>query len=346
MPSRGSPASLIVAVGAGWLIGPRVSGSFPADVWTAVAYALAGAVAYLLVGTAVSVWSGPAIDGDRFPGTAGRVAGQLAYGLLYSPLLVGLLTPFGFGWVVAVRALRRITGIPAPIPRPRVAGRHRAGAGIDPHRMGLFAALLIVAFGLFVAVLPLLIYHEPRAPWWIYRPVALFVLFSVPAWIAVIGTIRRSPSLLVTAGVICVAQAYVSFSLVTIGFVVPAILLIVARRRPAAPGRTRAARAPRAASRVRRLGRRDRPDPRRLGRDVGHDRGGVLDLHRQPGRITQLRAGARHGHHDRAARSHGQRLRRRHAHRGGHGRGRRPRHRRRDDRRGLHRSRRTVVVPA
>ncbi|HEX5148062.1 MAG TPA: hypothetical protein VFW02_03195 [Candidatus Limnocylindrales bacterium] len=218
---------MIVAVGTGWLIGPRVSGSFPADLWMAVAFALAGTIVYLLVGTAMSVWSGPAIDGDLLPGIAGGVASQLVYGLLYAPFLVGLLTPFGLSWVVAVRALRRMTGVPAPVPRPSVAGGHHIGGEIDPRRMGRFAAVLIVAFGLFVAVLPLLIYHEPRSPWSMYRPVALFVLFSVPAWIGVIGTIRPRPSLLVTAGVICFAQAYVSFSLVTIGFVVPAILLIV-----------------------------------------------------------------------------------------------------------------------
>jgi hypothetical protein len=235
---------VVVAVGAGWLLGPRVAGSFPADLWTAVAFALAGAIAYLLVGTAISVWSGPALDGDPVPGIAGRVAGQLLYGLLYSPFLVGLLTPFGLTWIMAVRALRRIIGAPVPAPRPHPPGGRRIGGAIDPRRMGRFAAVLIVAFGLFVAVLPLVIYDEPRSPWWMYRPVALFVLFSVPAWIAVIGTIRPRPSLLVTAGVICFAQAYVSFSLVTIGFVVPAFLLVatgVGQRSPDATGEPRRA---------------------------------------------------------------------------------------------------------
>jgi hypothetical protein len=97
---------------------------------------------------------------------------------------------------------------------------------------------LILAFGLFVVVLPLLIYHDRRPPWSMYRPVALFVLFSVPACISVIGAVRRRPALLVAAGVISLAQAYVSFSLVTIGFVVPALLLLVlgaGRRRPDSP---------------------------------------------------------------------------------------------------------------
>ena len=235
---------VVVAVGAGWLIGPRVSGSFPADLWMAVGFAVLGTIVYLLVGTAISVWSGPAIEGDVAPALAGRLAGQLAYGLLYSPLLVGVLTPFGLSWVVAVRVLRRLGRIPGPVARARVTGGRGIRGTIDPRRMGLFAAVLVIGFGAFVAVLPFLIYDEPRSPWSAYRPVALFVLFSVPAWIAVIGAIRRRPSLLVIAGVICLAQAYVSFSLVTIGFVVPAILLLVlgaGGRTPDAPHEPRRA---------------------------------------------------------------------------------------------------------
>lgn len=129
-----------------------------------------------------------------------------------------------------------------------LTGDGRIGGGIDPRRMGRFAVVLIIALALFVAVLPLLIYREPRAPWWMDRPVALVVLFTVPAWVGAIGTIRRRPSLLVTAGVICLAQACVSFSLVTIGFVVPAILLIVVGAGPRSGGATREPRRAYAAS--------------------------------------------------------------------------------------------------
>lgn len=247
-PSRDSVSwlagILIVALGAGWLIAPRFTGSFPSDLWTAAAYALVGSVAYLLVGTAISVWAGPAIEGGLVSGLAGRVAGQLVYGLLYLPLLIGVLTPFGLVWVVAVRVIRGRTGIPPPATAARADRGLRFGRGLNRGRMGLFAAVLIVAFGLLVAVLPLLLYDEPRSPWWVYRPVALFGLFSVPAAIAVIGTISRRPTLLVAAGAICLAQAYVSFSLVTIGFLVPAILLLVlgaGGRSPDAPPEPRRA---------------------------------------------------------------------------------------------------------
>ena len=226
------------AIGAGWLIGPRATGSFPSDLWTAAAFALVGSLAYVLVGTAISVWAGPAIEGGLVPGLAGRVAGQLAYGLLYVPFLAGGLTPFGVVWVVAVRMLQRRAGLPSPGTAARVADGQRFGRGANTRRMGLFAGALIVAYSLFVAVLPMLLYHEPRSPWWFFRPVALFVLFSIPAAIAAVGTIGRRRSLLIAAGVVCLVQSYVAFSLVTVGFLVPAILLLVLGAGERWPGTT------------------------------------------------------------------------------------------------------------
>ncbi len=90
----------IVAVGAGWLIGPRATGSFRSDLWAAVAYALVGSFAYILVGTAVSIWTGPPTEGDVGPAPlVARLAGQLLYGLLYLPFWAGL------GAVLAISAV-------------------------------------------------------------------------------------------------------------------------------------------------------------------------------------------------------------------------------------------------
>jgi hypothetical protein len=94
------------------------------------------------------------------------------------------------------------------------------------HRLGLVAAAMIVTYGVFVAVLPLLIYHEPRPPWSIYRPVALIVLFSIPATVAVIGVLRSRRSLILSAGIVCLLQSVVAFSGVTFGFAIPGILLL------------------------------------------------------------------------------------------------------------------------
>lgn len=120
-----------------------------------------------------------------------------------------------------------------------LAGSSPAAA---PRRGGIFAAVMIVAYGGFVAVLPLVLYHEPRPPWAIDRPVALFILFSVPGAFALIGAMTRRRSLLVAAGVVCLLQSYVSFSLVTLGFMVPAIRLLTlggGERWPAAVSETR-----------------------------------------------------------------------------------------------------------
>ena len=94
-------------------------------------------------------------------------------------------------------------------------------------RMALLGSAVILVYGLFVALLPFALYDDPRPPWWIYRPIALFGLFGVPAVVASIGAVRGSRSLLVAAGVLCLLQAYIAFSGVTIGFIVPAILLLV-----------------------------------------------------------------------------------------------------------------------
>ncbi len=94
-------------------------------------------------------------------------------------------------------------------------------------RMALLGSAVMLVYGLFVALLPFALHEDPRPPWWIYRPIALFGLFGVPAVVASIGAVRGSRPLLVAAGVLCLLQAYIAFGGVTIGFIVPAILLLV-----------------------------------------------------------------------------------------------------------------------
>ena len=267
----------VVAIGIGWLIGPRVTSSFPSDLSTAVAYALAGSLVYLLVGATISIWAGPAIVGDRLPGLVVRVAGQLAYGMLYVPFLAIGLTPFGLVWVVAVRALRQRAGIPAAGTAARVANGRRFARSASTGRLGWFAAALIVAFGLFVAVLPLLLYHEPRSPWSALpprRPVRPVLRSRRDRC----GRHDRAAAIaLIAAGVVCLLQASVSFSRVTFGFLVPAVLLLalgIGDRGPATPPEPRRAYAVSAAVVALTV--------RRLGRRAGPDRGRVLDVHGQP----------------------------------------------------------------
>jgi hypothetical protein len=94
-------------------------------------------------------------------------------------------------------------------------------------RLGLATAAVIVVYGLVVAAIPFLQGEDfPAPPWALYRPLALAGLFAVPAVVAAIGAIRGVGQLLVAAGVLCFLQAFISFSGVTLGFVVPAIVLL------------------------------------------------------------------------------------------------------------------------
>ena len=109
--------------------------------------------------------------------------------------------------------------------------------------MVLMAALIVVAYSLFVALLQLVLYDEPRPPWWVDRPVALFGLLSLPAVVATIGAIRGTRPLVVVAGVLCLLQSFIALSGITLGFIVPALMFLAlgtAERWPAAarPRRT------------------------------------------------------------------------------------------------------------
>ncbi len=221
-------AIALLAVSVGWLVGPLAAGSLQADLRASIAFAVLGSLAYLLVGTVGSVWTDPGTGGDAGLGPlSARIGGQILYGLLYLPFWAGWIAPFALAWVVAVRVLRRRAGLAHPGPSAdgaRDAAPHPAA--MRTRRMGLVAAALISVYGLFVAVLPLILYDDPRPPWSAYRPVSLFGLFAVPAVVAAIGAIWARRSLLVAAGVVCLLQSLIAFSGVTVGFMIPAILLL------------------------------------------------------------------------------------------------------------------------
>lgn len=214
----------VLAVVDGWLVGPIAAGSFRADLTALVAYALVAALLYLVIGAVGTVWTETAAGGVS---DVWAVAGPLLYGLLYVPFWAGFVAPFALAWVVVVRILRRRARLLLPEPE----GSGEPGGSnqlqrIRPRRLGLVAAALVLGYGLFVALLPLMLYNDPRPPWWIYRPIALFGLFAVPAAVAAIGTLRRVKPLLIVAGVLCLLQAYIAFSGVTLGFMVPAVVLL------------------------------------------------------------------------------------------------------------------------
>lgn len=77
------------------------------------------------------------------------------------------------------------------------------------------------------------------------RPLVIGALLALPAVIGAIAALGGSGPLFVAAGALCLAQSFVAFSGVTLGFVVPALVLISLglRRDPNdptdRPGRTR-----------------------------------------------------------------------------------------------------------
>jgi hypothetical protein len=215
-----------ISVGAiliGALVGPLVKGSNRFDVFALVVYALLAGIVYVIVGAANgALFDTPGADlGARIT----RFLSQAAYGLLYLPFWSVFVAPFAFGWLVTVRVLRRRARL---VTTPLSGSRRASPLGLSsPKRLALVCAAVILAYALFVALLPFILYDDPEPPWWWYRPVVLFGLLGVPAAVTIIGVVRGIRPLLIAAGVMCLMQAYIAFSGVTIGFVVPGLLLLV-----------------------------------------------------------------------------------------------------------------------
>ena len=97
----------------------------------------------------------------------------------------------------------------------------------DPRHLGLGAAAIIAGYALVVAAISAnAAAGELQARETVPAPVRLAMLFLLPAFVAAIGALQRSRPILIAAGVLCLAQSWVSFSGVTIPFLVPAFLLL------------------------------------------------------------------------------------------------------------------------
>ncbi len=113
---------------------------------------------------------------------------------------------------------------------------------IDPRRMGIAVSAMIAALAVVVAALPMIQAGSGSDPFGppdvVPRPLIIASLFALPAAIGALASVRRSSPLFITAGVLCLFQSFIAFSGVTLGFVLPGLLLIsLGLRRPA--GRTR-----------------------------------------------------------------------------------------------------------
>jgi hypothetical protein len=136
----------------------------------------------------------------------------------------GTLNALGFALAVVVAwTLERRALTPAePDRRP----------ARDPRRLALAAAGIIAGLAVWVAAISAglvgdLVGDDLGPPEVVPRPILLGGLLMIPAFIAAIGALRRSHPILIAAGVLCLAQSFVSFAGVSLPFLVPAFLLLV-----------------------------------------------------------------------------------------------------------------------
>jgi hypothetical protein len=116
-------------------------------------------------------------------------------------------------------------------------------------RLGYVLAAAIAALAVVVAAFPLIQAGgapEFSGPSLVPRPVIIGLLLGLPAALAAIATLRGSRPIFLTAGVLCLLQSIVgAFSGVTLGFVIPGVLLVALglERTPASPTSRTSARA-------------------------------------------------------------------------------------------------------
>ena len=186
----------------------------------AVARSMARASAVLLAGVAgaslliamplAAIYATGTLAGTEWLGidTMARVHGGLN--------AMGFALPAMVAWTVDRRARAPI------IPRPD------ARAVDDPRRLGLGGAAIVAGYAVVVGLVSAAAgANDPGPPEVVPRAVILALLLMLPAAIAAVGAWRRSGPLLIAAGLLCLAQAFIAFSGVTLPFVVPAILLLV-----------------------------------------------------------------------------------------------------------------------
>jgi len=87
--------------------------------------------------------------------------------------------------------------------------------------VGLVLLGLAVALGVFIHYQP----RDPRPPEDVPRALAIPALYATMGLLAIIGALQRRPSIVVAAGVLCLAGTILSVA--TIEFAVPGVLLVL-----------------------------------------------------------------------------------------------------------------------
>jgi len=98
-------------------------------------------------------------------------------------------------------------------------------------RLGFVLAATIAALAAVIAALPLIQEgYRPgqlTGPAIVPRPVVIALLLALPAVPAGVAALRGSRPMFIAAGVLCLLQSFVSFGGATLGFLIPALLLIL-----------------------------------------------------------------------------------------------------------------------
>lgn len=101
---------------------------------------------------------------------------------------------------------------------------------VDRRRMGLVVSATILVLAVVIAALPTI--QDSTEPGGgdalsiVPRPVVIGFLLALPAIIGAIASLRGRRPLFIAAGALCLFQSFVAFSGVTLGFVLPALILI------------------------------------------------------------------------------------------------------------------------
>ena len=98
-------------------------------------------------------------------------------------------------------------------------------------RLGFVLAGTIAALAALIAALRLIQEGygsgELSGPQIVPRPVIIALLLALPAALAAVAAARGSRPIFIAAGALCLLQSFVSFGGATLGFLIPALLLIV-----------------------------------------------------------------------------------------------------------------------
>jgi hypothetical protein len=98
---------VVVAIAAGWIVGPMATGPLRSDLVAMAAYFLVGYLLNLVVGVVTAIWREvPSSQAGDPVGIGAAVTQTLLPGLIYLPVFAVFLTPVAFLWIVIVRLLR------------------------------------------------------------------------------------------------------------------------------------------------------------------------------------------------------------------------------------------------